>query len=128
MEEIVGDIQDEYDLEEDVYVQGIGKGVYLLNSRLDVYSLTKLLDINVDTDSADTLGGLLYSLMEHVPEQGESIEYEGWRFTVLSLDGRRIEQVRAEAVREEALRPTPEPAARSKRTNDDSIINIQVAE
>ncbi len=98
LEEIVGDIQDEYDIEEDSYVRASGPNTYLLNSRLDVYSLCKLLDIDVDTDVADTLGGLLYTLMEHVPEQGEAVEHEGWRFTVLSLDGRRIEQVRAEPV------------------------------
>ncbi len=98
LEEIVGDIQDEYDIEEDSYVQVVGSDTYLLNSRLDVYSLCKLLDITVDTDMADTLGGLLYTFMEHVPEQGESVEHEGWRFTVLSFDGRRIEQVRVEPV------------------------------
>lgn len=130
LEEIVGDIQDEYDLDEDVYVQGMGKDVYLLNSRLDIYSLTKLLDIEVDTDSADTLGGLLYSIMEHVPEQGESVEFDGWRFTVLSLDGRRIEQVRAEAVipAEELERNAVEQSARSHRARKDSIANIQVAD
>ncbi|MCB0186334.1 MAG: HlyC/CorC family transporter [Caldilineaceae bacterium] len=130
LEEIVGDIQDEYDLEEDAYVQGIGNDVYLLNSRLDVYSLTKLLDIEVDSENADTLGGLLYSLMEHVPEQGESVEYQGWRFTVLSLDGRRIEQVRAEpvAVDDETSRKALGTVAQAKRTADDSMANIQVAD
>lgn len=53
LEEIVGDIQDEYDAEEDTYVQVIGPDTYLLNSRLDVYSLSKLLDIQLDTDAAD---------------------------------------------------------------------------
>lgn len=130
LEEIVGEIQDEYDLEEDAYVQGIGQDVYLLNSRLDVYSLTKLLDIEVDTDSADTLGGLLYSFMEHVPEQGESVEYDGWRFTVLSLDGRRIEQVRAEAiaVADDAWHTSTNPVTKSKHSSNDSIVNVQVAD
>jgi len=111
IEEIVGDIQDEYDIEEDSYVQAIGPDTYLLNSRLDVYSLCKLLDIEVDTDVADTLGGLLYTLMEHVPEQGEAVEHEGWRFMVLSLDGRRIEQVRAEPV-------YPQPDSRPDETDE----------
>ncbi|MBX3013220.1 MAG: HlyC/CorC family transporter [Caldilineaceae bacterium] len=130
IEEIVGDIQDEYDIEEDIYVQGSGPDTYLLNSRLDVYSLSKLLDINLDTDTADTLGGFLYSLMEHVPEQGEYVEHQGWRFTVLSLEGRRIEQVRAERV------PTPsqeEPdtagkSVHERRSSAASLINIQAME
>ncbi|MEZ4682182.1 MAG: hemolysin family protein [Caldilineaceae bacterium] len=131
LEEIVGDIQDEYDLEEDAYVQAIGPSTYLLNSRLDVYSLTKLLDIELDTDSADTLGGLLYSLMEHVPEQGESVEHQGWRFTVLSLDGRRIEQVRAELIErlEEHMAVHEGRFSKVNRSStQDSLTNIQIAD
>jgi len=137
LEEIVGDIQDEYDLDEDAYVQSIGPSAYLLNSRLDIYSLTKLLDIELESETADTLGGLLYNLMEHVPEQGEAVEHEGWRFTVLALDGRRIEQVRAELLPEPEELPLPIVAGRitqatqstqSNRSSRDSLVNIQVVD
>lgn len=127
IEEIVGEIQDEYDIEEDNYVQVVAPDTYLLNSRLDVYSLSKLLDIELDNDSADTLGGLLFSLMEHVPEQGECIEHQGWRFTVLSLDGRRIEQVRTERIqaqRKEEL-ATRTNSTRDRSSSSDSLIKIQ---
>jgi len=130
LEEIVGDIQDEYDAEEDTYVQVIGPDTYLLNSRLDVYSLSKLLDIQLDTDAADTLGGLLYSLMEHVPEQGECVEHQGWRFTVLSLEGRRIEQVRTERIhlqRDEELAMDGKPE-RAHSSGPDSLISAQAME
>lgn len=130
IEEIVGDIQDEYDLEEDAYVQMIGPDTYLLNSRLDLYSLSKLLDIQLDTDAADTLGGLLFSLMEHVPEQGECVEYQGWRFTVLSLDGRRIEEVRTERLtshRQEEFIPDDQPLRRHSSAPD-SLINAQAGD
>lgn len=130
IEEIVGDIQDEYDLEEDAYVQVIGPDTYLLNSRLDVYSLSELLDIKLDTESADTLGGLLLRLMEHVPEQGECVEYQGWRFTVLSLDGRRIEEVRTERLsshRQEELLMEEQPLRQHASTSD-SLINAQAGD
>ncbi|MCE7990260.1 MAG: HlyC/CorC family transporter [Caldilinea sp. CFX5] len=130
IEEIVGDIQDEYDLEEDAYIQMIGPDTYLLNSRLDVYSLSELLDIKLDTESADTLGGLLFSLMEHVPEQGECVEYQGWRFTVLSLDGRRIEEVRTERLtshRQEELLTDEQPVRQHSSTSD-SLINAQAGD
>ena len=127
LEEIVGDIQDEYDIEEDTYVQTIGPDTYLLNSRLDIYSLSKLLDIEADTETADTLGGLLFSLMEHVPAQGECVEYQGWRFTVLSLEGRRIEQVRTERIspprREEVVMNGNAPREQSSTSN--TLLNIQ---
>ncbi|MEZ4736754.1 MAG: hemolysin family protein [Caldilineaceae bacterium] len=130
LEEIVGDIQDEYDLEEDTYVQAILPDTYLLNSRLDVYSLSKLLDIELDDDSADTLGGFLFSLMEHVPEQGECIEHQGWRFTVLLLDGRRIEQVRAERVQiqSQAEVPAGTDSTHECTSSSDSLIKMQATD
>ncbi|MEZ4860967.1 MAG: hemolysin family protein [Caldilineaceae bacterium] len=149
IEEIVGDIQDEYDIEEDTYIEAIGANAYLLNSRLDLYSLSKLLDIELDTDAADTLGGLIYTLMEHVPEQGEYVEHQGWRFTVIALDGRRIEQVRAEPLHPLSLDPMEQveqaqrsafgspaagqsaagqPAAQRSVNNNDSLVNIHAAD
>lgn len=96
IEEIVGEIQDEYDIQEDSYVQPMGPHAYLLNSRLDIYTLSDLLSLELEDEDTDTLGGLIYSRMGRVPEQGASVEVRSWRFTVLSLDGRRIDQVRAE--------------------------------
>ena len=98
LEEIVGDIQDEYDMEEETYVQVLEPNRYLLNGRLDLYSLAKLLDTELPEEDADTLGGLIYSELGHVPVPGETVEVGGWRFTVLTLDGRRIEEVRAEVI------------------------------
>lgn len=98
LEEIVGEIQDEYDAEEETYVQMLEPNHYVLNARLDVYTLAKLLDTELPDEDADTLGGLIYSELAHVPVVGESIEVGGWRFTVLSLEGRRIDHVRAEAI------------------------------
>ena len=98
LEEIVGEIQDEYDEVEEAYVQTIAPGVYLLNARLDLDDLAELLDTELPDENADTLGGLIYSLLGHVPVPGEAVEWEAWRFTVLTIDGRRIEQVRVERV------------------------------
>jgi CBS domain containing-hemolysin-like protein len=98
LEEIVGEIQDEYDSNEETFVQLLEPNQYLLNARLDLYTLAKLLDVELPEDDADTLGGLIYSELGHVPVAGEVVEVGGWRFTVLSLEGRRIEEVRAEAI------------------------------
>lgn len=102
LEEIVGEIQDEYDAEEETYVQVLEPNRYLLNGRLDLYTLAKLLDTELPEEDADTLGGLIYSELGHVPVPEETVEVAGWRFTVLSLDGRRIEEVRAEAITPES--------------------------
>ncbi len=128
IEEIVGDIQDEYDHEEDVYVQALGADVYSLNSRLDVYSLSKLLDIEVPDEDADTLGGLIYSRLGHVPEQGEAVEWLNWRFTVLALDGQRIDQVRAELIAKPdaaSVKSADERPSFKQATGDNSLYNYQ---
>jgi len=131
IEEIVGDIQDEYDREEDLFVESIGSDVYLLSSRLDLYSLSKLLDVDLPDEDADTVGGLMYSLMGHVPEQGEAIEYNGWRFTVLSLDGQRIDHVRAEPMnmpndnQPTDVQPINARSSLHPTQDDDALYNFQ---
>lgn len=98
LEEIVGEIQDEYDAVEIAMVKPVGANSYLANARVDIYSLDKLLRAGLDDADADTLGGLILSLLGHVPEPGETVEHREWRFTVVSVDGRRIDQVRIEPV------------------------------
>jgi CBS domain containing-hemolysin-like protein len=110
LEEIVGEIQDEYDAEEETYVQMLEPNLYVLNARLDLYTLAKLLETELPEDDADTLGGLIYSELGHVPVVGESVEVADWRFTVMSLEGRRIEEVRAEVVEVEGEAPAADEA------------------
>lgn len=125
IEEIVGEIQDEYDEEEDIFVQALENGQYLINARYDLYSLSKLLDIDLSDEDADTLGGLIYSQLGHVPEQGESVEMYGWRFTVLSLDGRRIDQVRAEPV---SFIETDKQATDEESTSESRELNYSLSD
>lgn len=96
LEEIVGEIQDEYDPDIKILSELIAPDTYLLGSRIGVDELERLLDIDIAHVDVDTLGGLIYTLSEHVPEQGETVDFENWRFTVLSVDGHRIQRVRAE--------------------------------
>lgn len=98
LEEIVGEIQDEYDAVEESLIQRSGETGYLINARLDIWSLAKLLDLDIEDEDSDTAGGLVFGLLGHIAEPGESVEYQGWRFTVLAVDGRRIDRLRAEPV------------------------------
>ncbi len=107
MEEIFGEIQDEYDVNEATLFQAFGEHSYILNARLDIDTLGKLLDLDLDDEDSDTLGGLIYGRLGHVPVQGETILLDDWRLRVLSLEGRRINQVRADHI---LPPPAPEPA------------------
>ncbi len=97
LEEIVGEIQDEYDTEEPIQQQ-LGPTTFLFNGRIDLEEVSEVIgvDLTQENENIDTLGGFVYSQLGHVPEQGESLEYAQRRFTVISIDSRRIEQVRVE--------------------------------
>ncbi|HRJ41667.1 MAG: hemolysin family protein [Caldilineaceae bacterium] len=104
IEEIVGDIRDEYD-SEDLLVQTINPYTHLFNARVSLDEVSELIEIDLSEayDNVDTLGGLIYSQLGRVPEQGEGLEILDWRFTVLDINSRRIEQVQAERI----VRNTP---------------------
>lgn len=94
IEEIIGDIQDEYDLEESLFLHE-GAGTYLVDARLSLSELEEYLDLEIsNNEQFDTLGGYLCNLFGHVPAVGEEIEDAGLRMTVLEADERRISKAR----------------------------------
>jgi CBS domain containing-hemolysin-like protein len=98
LEEIVGEIQDEYDEEEKPVVQ-IDDYTYLVSPQIDLHDLNDELDINLD-DEADynTLGGLIYHEYGDVPQEETQFEYSGLRITILKMDNQRIEKVQVEVL------------------------------
>jgi putative hemolysin len=92
LEELVGDIVDEYD-SEDAEVQHLPDGTYLVDGRIAISDLDDLLDVEFPDEDWDTLGGLIFNTLEHVPVEGEFMVGQGWRFTVIEMEGRRIKRV-----------------------------------
>jgi putative hemolysin len=95
LEEIVGEIQDEYDSEEP-FVEFIGEDEYLFDARVDLDDLNRLMDVALPTEDNDTLGGFIYTELGKVPVVGDSVAFADLRFTVESVAGRRIQKVRVE--------------------------------
>ena len=93
LEELVGEIVDEYDVE-DVGVERLPNGDYLVDGGTPVEDINELLDLTLPNEDWDTVGGFIFGTLEHVPEVGESIVHEGWRFEVDEIDGRRVRRVR----------------------------------
>jgi CBS domain containing-hemolysin-like protein len=91
LEEIVGDIADEYDREEPLVVE-LGDQRYRVDARLPVDDLNELLGTDLDTE-ADSVGGLFTEVAGHIPERGESLVIEGASLTVTELQGTRIRQL-----------------------------------
>ncbi len=92
LEELVGDIVDEYD-EEDAEIVHLPDGSYLVDGRVAIDELDEVLETDLPDDDWDTLGGLVFNTLGHVPVEGDHIVTHGWRFTVREMEGRRIKQV-----------------------------------
>jgi magnesium and cobalt exporter, CNNM family len=97
LEELVGEIIDEYDIEE-LAVQRLPSGDYLVDGGIQVEELNELLHTHIPDQEWDTLGGFLFGTLEHVPEEGESVEFDGWRFAAEEVEGRRVRLVRVSAL------------------------------
>jgi putative hemolysin len=93
IEEIVGEIVDEHDVEEPMITPVAGGG-YLVNARLPVDDLAKLTGVQLPDGDWDTVGGLLLSLAGQVPQVGEPFEVEGLVLTAEQVQGRRVSRVR----------------------------------
>jgi len=110
LEEIVGEIQDEYDVEEPMVVR-LSDDEARLDGRASVDDLAELFDTNLgleDEDEYDTVGGLIYHRIGGVPTPGDRVEVDGLTLTVESTDGRRVGKVLAVRRRDEDGGPTPD--------------------
>ena len=101
LEEIVGEIQDEHDIGEPAEIfEQREDGSFVVGGRFEVDRLNDLLKISLPEDEDyDTVAGLICERLEHIPAQGETLEYEGMVFEVLESDERRVHKVR--------IRPRP---------------------
>lgn len=95
MEEIVGEIRDEYDQGEELPFRQVNANEYILQGRVDVDTLNELLGSRFSHEDADTLSGYIYGYLGSVPSVGETVPLESWNLTVESVTGRTIRRVRA---------------------------------
>jgi len=93
IEEIIGDIQDEYDFDEEAEYEELTPDVYLVDASIDLDDFNDLLEVELPTDDSDTLGGYIYTYFGRVPLIGEIIEDEDLAIRVVSVDGRRIRKL-----------------------------------
>jgi putative hemolysin len=103
IEELVGEITDEYDVEE-VPSERLADGTVVVNARMPVDEVNEILETSElpEGDEWDTVGGLLYSLLGHVPVEGETAEVDGHHLVAERVQGRRIGRVR--------ITPTGQPS------------------
>ena len=93
LEELVGEIADEYDEEEPMVIPE-EDGSYLIDARLDIDDLGELIGSTIPDEDWDTVGGLILGLAGRVPSEGEEFEYNRHKLTVERVQGRRVAQIR----------------------------------
>jgi CBS domain containing-hemolysin-like protein len=93
IEELVGDIVDEYDVE-DAEIEHLENGSYRVQGSVPIDELNDLLESDIPHDDWDTVGGFVLGELGRVPESGESVQHHQWTFTVEEIDGRRVGAVR----------------------------------
>jgi CBS domain containing-hemolysin-like protein len=94
LEEIVGEIQDEYDSEPPM-IQAREDGSYVVNGRMDVDDLNRELDVHLpaDDENYNTLAGVIYAHLQRVPDPGDAFDLDGVHIEVLKVNDNRIEEV-----------------------------------
>lgn len=109
LEELVGEIEDEYDPDEPELVP-VSDGVYRVEGTLTVHDLSELLGVELPSAEWDTVGGLMIGLLGKIPKEGDEVRYENLIFRAEKVQRRRVV-----AVLVTALKATDEPAAEGRR-------------
>ncbi len=93
LEEIVGEIADEYDVEEHP-VQIIDEETIVVDAKMPIDEVSDLLEIKLEKDGQESIGGLVFSLFDRIPKENDTISAEGLIFTVDEMIGKRILKVK----------------------------------
>ena len=110
LEEIVGEIHDEYDENEEDFVQEVSEREYIIEGSMNLEDLNDRLDLDLNSEEYDSLGGFIIERLDRLPEAGDSIvTEEGIRMVVEKLDKNRIEKVHVYL---------PEPVMEETHTDD----------
>lgn len=95
VEEIIGEIRDEYDEGEELPYAMVGEDEYIFQGRVDLDIFNDVMDASIATGNADTIGGFIYGEIGDVPTGGEQVQADGITLIVEQVEGRRIAKVRA---------------------------------
>lgn len=90
LEQIVGEIEDEHDIEEESWIHQRGEHDFVVKARCPIEDFDEYFGSALDNDEFDTIGGFVVNAFGHVPKRSEHVHIEGFRITVMSADSRRV--------------------------------------
>ncbi|MEP5763187.1 MAG: transporter associated domain-containing protein [Halieaceae bacterium] len=94
LEEIVGEIEDETDLETDAFIRKLGSGDYMVRALTPIDDFNEAFEVDFSDDEFDTIGGLVMQQFGHMPSHNETTELDGIEFKVINADQRKINSLR----------------------------------
>jgi magnesium and cobalt transporter len=99
LEQIVGEIEDEYDEEEDEgYISQRNESEFMIKALTPIEEFDEYFSTHLATDEYDTVGGFIVSQMEHMPKKGESLVVDNLRFEVIRADNRRLHLIKLKKI------------------------------
>jgi putative hemolysin len=98
IEEIVGEISDEYDIQTKE-IEKIREGEYIVNGSIRIDQLNELIGTKIESEHYDSIGGFIIGLIKRLPKQGESIEHENTRFLIENVERNRVKKIRVQKTR-----------------------------
>jgi CBS domain containing-hemolysin-like protein len=108
LEEIVGDIQDEFDTEKEEFRE-INENEFNVDGGLGLYELQDLAGLELESADVSTIGGFVTHLLGHLPKQGEQVRIENYIVTVAQADARRVRQLHFRKIEQEPASMTAKP-------------------
>jgi magnesium and cobalt transporter len=103
IEEIVGDIEDEHDIDKEAHIKPYGRNRHTVNALTPIHEFNEYFKLSLSDDEYDTIGGLVLNAFGHVPKRGELLEFEGFIVKILRADKRRIHMMRMTRVEPQPL-------------------------
>jgi putative hemolysin len=111
LEELVGEIRDEYDVAE-LGIEQLGPDRYLVPGSLRIDEAAEVLPIPLPTGEYETLAGFVTSRLGRIPRRRDAVEHGGWRLTIRSMQRRRVVQILIEREPAKAEEHAPQAASR----------------
>lgn len=103
IEEIVGDIEDEHDVDKEAHIKPYGRNRHTVNALTPIHEFNEYFNTSLSDEEYDTIGGLVLNAFGHVPKRGELLEFEGFIVKILRADKRRIYLMRMTRIEPQIL-------------------------
>lgn len=90
IEQIIGEIEDEFDIDEEAYIKSHGENLYIIKAQTPVADFNEILHANFSDEEYDTIGGIIMATLGHLPKCEEKITISDFEFKIINADARRI--------------------------------------